>query len=66
MLGRLATMPSLARLPEGEHPPIIDISNFEERKDEIVAQLMDAAQRLGTYVLRPVLSAVSSAFSATL
>lgn len=30
-----------------EHPPIIDLSNFEERRDEIVKELMEAATTVG-------------------
>ena len=29
------------------HPPIVDLSNFEERKQEITQQLMDAATHSG-------------------
>ena len=34
-----------------EHPPIVDLSDYEERKEEITAQLMHAATTSGT--LRP-------------
>ena len=30
-----------------EHPPIVDLSNYEERKEEITAQLMHAATTSG-------------------
>ena len=30
-----------------DHPPVVDLSNFEERKDEIVADLMKAATTVG-------------------
>ena len=30
-----------------DHPPIIDLSNFTERKQEITQQLMDAAKTIG-------------------
>ncbi len=32
-----------------EHPPIVDLSNYEERKEEITAQLMHAATTSGMY-----------------
>lgn len=33
-----------------EHPPIVDLANFEERKDEITQQLMNAATKSGTFL----------------
>ena len=30
-----------------KHPPIVDLANFEERKDEITQQLMKAATKSG-------------------
>ena len=32
----------------GEHPPIVDLAKYEERKEEITQQLMDAATKSGT------------------
>ena len=33
--------------PVMDHPPVVDLSNFEERKEEIVADLMKAATTVG-------------------
>ena len=33
-----------------EHPPIVDLSNYEERKEEITAQLMHAATTSGRFL----------------
>ena len=34
-----------------KHPPVVDLSNFEERKEEITQQLMDAATNSGGFPL---------------
>jgi hypothetical protein len=34
-----------------KHPPIVDLSNYEERKEEITQQLMDAATNSGSFPL---------------
>ena len=33
--------------PVMDHPPVVDLSNFEQRKEEIVADLMKAATTVG-------------------
>ncbi|CAK0783804.1 hypothetical protein CVIRNUC_007004 [Coccomyxa viridis] len=35
-----------------EHPPIVDLSNYEERKEEITAQLMHAATTSGFFYVK--------------
>ena len=37
---------------ELSHPPVIDLANFEERRSEIVQELMDAATVVGFFYIR--------------
>ena len=32
-------------------PPVVDLSNFEERKDEITKQVMEAAKSTGGHLI---------------
>lgn len=42
----MAAHPTVA--PSDEHPPIVDLANFAERKDKITQQLMHAATTSAT------------------